>query len=190
MRRTVLTMALITVAVLLVDQASKWWAVGRLTAAFSEGGALVFFGRAPEPGPDDFHFRPVDQIVFHDEYFRLNYTENPAAAFGLFKNVPEKFRGPLFHVSSLAALLLIAFTFRTLRGRRDERFAHVGLSLLLGGILGNAVDRLQRGFVIDFVELHWKDALAFPAFNVADVAIVTGLVLLVVDAFVRDEPKV
>lgn len=190
MRRTVLWMLGLTLAVLLADQLSKWWAVGRLTAGFSEGGgALVFFGPAPEPGPDEFHFRPVDQIVFSDDFFRLNYTENPAAAFGLFKDVPERYRVPLFWVSSLAALLLVAWTFRGLRGRRDERFAQVGLALLLAGIFGNGIDRVQRGFVIDFVELHWREAHAWPAFNVADVAIIVGLVCLVVDVFVRKEPE-
>jgi signal peptidase II len=61
---------------------------------------------------------------------------------------------------------------------------------VLGGALGNYVDRIARGFVIDFLEAHWFDKAAWPSFNIADAAICVGVGMLVVDAFVRREEKV
>ncbi len=58
----------------------------------------------------------------------------------------------------------------------------VGLSLILGGALGNVIDRLTRGYVVDFIHVHWQAAWYFPAFNVADSAITVGAVCLLLDA--------
>jgi len=145
----------------------------------------VFYGAAPKAAFDGYHFRPTHDVTVSDSFFRLRYAENPGAAFGLFKNLPEHVRGPLFHLVSLGAVVLILFTFVRLPGGADERWALVGLPLVLGGALGNYVDRLARGFVIDFFEAHWHDAAWWPAFNVADAAICIGVALLVVDSFVR-----
>ena len=68
---------------------------------------------------------------------------------------------------------------------RVPTFAH--LPLVLGGAIGNYIDRIARAFVIDFLEAHWYDKAAWPSFNVADAAIVVGVGLLMVDAFVRKE---
>lgn len=187
MFRRAVVFAAVAGLVVLSDQLSKHWVLGRLTTAFegSDASLAVFFGNAPAPGFDGNHFRPRDQIVFSDSYFRLRYAENPGAAFGLFRNVPPQYRGPLFHLISLGAAVLILVTFWRLRGTPDERWAKWGLPLVFGGALGNYVDRLARGFVIDFLEVHWRESLWWPAFNVADSAIVVGVALLVVDSFVR-----
>jgi signal peptidase II len=58
-----------------------------------------------------------------------------------------------------------------------------GLSLILGGAIGNVIDRLSRGYVVDFIHVHWQDSWYFPAFNVADSAITAGAICLMVDAF-------
>lgn len=189
MPRKYLWLLCISLGVLVGDQSSKLWMLGRLTSAFAgEGSALkVFFSAAPEPGYDKQHFRSTDVIVFSDDFFRLRYAENQGAAFGLFGGLPEKYRAPLFHLVSIGAAVLIAYFFRKLRGTSDERFAVVGLSLVLGGALGNYVDRLARGFVIDFIEVHWHEQAYWPAFNVADAAIVVGGLLLLIDTFVRKE---
>lgn len=187
MPRKYLWLLCISLGVLVADQSSKYWVLGRLTSAFAgEGSALkTYLSAAPEPGYDKQHFRSTDVIVFSDDFFRLRYAENKGAAFGLFGSLPEKYRAPLFHFVSIGAAVMIAYFFRKLRGTRDERFAVVGLSLVLGGAIGNYVDRLARGFVIDFLEVHWHEQAYWPAFNVADSAIVVGAVLLLVDSFVR-----
>jgi len=58
-----------------------------------------------------------------------------------------------------------------------------GLVLILGGAIGNVIDRLLRGYVVDFIHVHWKEVWYFPAFNVADSAITAGAICLMIDAF-------
>ena len=65
---------------------------------------------------------------------------------------------------------------------RRQPWLTAGLSLVLGGAVGNVIDRLRLGFVVDFVHAHWANAY-FPAFNVADSAITIGAVLLITDAW-------
>jgi signal peptidase II len=192
MQRKYVWLAAIALAVIVVDHWTKWLVLDKLTTAFdaaqgTSGKLSVYFGRAPEPGYDGYHFRPRDQVVLSDDFFRLRYAENPGAAFGLFRNVPEQYRGPLFHLVSIGAVIMIGYYFSKLRGAKNEVWARWGLPLVLGGAIGNYVDRLARGFVVDFLEAHWKDEAYWPAFNVADTAIVVGVGLLVIDSFVRKE---
>ncbi len=181
-------------ALVLVDQWVKYEMVAALTTRFdglptvgSRLGAL--YGPAPAPGWDGLHFRPRRPIVFSENFLMLRYAENPGAAFGLFRRLPAGARGPLFHLVSIGAVVLITLYYLRLSGAREERWALVGLPLVLGGAIGNWVDRLARGFVIDFIEAHWKDVYTWPSFNVADSAIVVGVLLLLVDGIVRRERK-
>lgn len=188
-RRKYVWLASIALAVLVVDHWTKWLVLDRLTTAFDGAPSKlsVYLGKAPAPGYDGYHYRPKEQVVLSDDFFRLRYAENPGAAFGLFGNVPEQYRGPLFHLVSIGAVIMIGYYFSKLRGEKNEVWARWGLPLVLGGALGNYVDRLARGFVIDFLEAHWFEKAYWPAFNVADTAIVVGVGLLVIDSFVRKE---
>ena len=181
-------------ALVLVDQWVKYEMVGRLTTRFdglpsvSERlGAL--YGPAPAPGWDGLHFRPKRPIVFSEDFLMLRYAENPGAAFGLFRRLPPGARGPLFHLVSIGAVVLITVYYLRLKGTKQEIWALIGLPLVLGGAIGNWVDRLARGFVIDFIEAHWKDVYAWPSFNVADSAIVVGVIMLLIDGMVRRDRK-
>ena len=181
-------------ALVLVDQWVKYEMVGRLTTRFdglpsvSERlGAL--YGPAPAPGWDGLHFRPKRPIVFSEDFLMLRYAENPGAAFGLFRRLPPGARGPLFHLVSIGAVVLITVYYLRLKGTKQEIWALIGLPLVLGGAIGNWVDRLARGFVIDFIEAHWKDVYTWPSFNVADSAIVVGVILLLIDGMVRRERR-
>lgn len=189
MPRKYVWLAAVAFTVIALDQWTKFMVLDRLTTAFDGAPSKlgVYLGSAPEPGFDGYHFRPKEQIVFSDDYFRLRYAENPGAAFGLFRSVPDQYRGPLFHLVSLGAVVLIAYYVTRLRGSKDEVWAKWGLPLVLGGALGNYIDRLARGFVIDFLEAHWLERAYWPAFNVADTAIVVGVGLLLIDSFVRKE---
>jgi len=195
MQRKYVQLALVALVVIGLDHWTKFLVLDRLTTAFDGAPSklAVYFGRAPEPRFDSYHFRPKDQIVLSDNFFRFRYAENPGAAFGLFRSVPDHLRGPLFHLVSIGAVILIGYYFSKLRGEKKEAFAKWGLPLVLGGAIGNYVDRLARGFVVDFLEAHWFEKAYWPAFNIADTAIVVGVGLLVIDSFVRKEvpqPKV
>jgi signal peptidase II len=190
MRRKYVWLVAVALVVLGLDQWTKFRVLRDLTTGLDEAEAPLrtFYGAAPEQGFDGLHFRAKEQVVLHASVLRLRYAENPGAAFGLFRNLPEGTRGPLFHLVSLGAVVFIAFSFSRLRGAADERFVTWGLPLVLGGALGNYADRLARGFVIDFLEPVWNGRPWWPAFNVADAAIVVGVGLLLIDSFVRKEP--
>jgi len=110
------------------------------------------------------------------ELIRLTHFENDGAAFGILQGA-----GPLFVVTTLIAVAVIGFTI--FRHNEYPRWFTFALSLVLGGAIGNLADRLARGAVTDFI-----DPTHYPAFNLADSAIVIGVTtLLVLALFERDE---
>ena len=195
----------LALVLVLFDQGVKYDVVAKLTTRFDGLATLgqrlgALYGPSPAPGWDGLHFRPrraprgdpndpPGGVMLSECCLLIRYTENPGAAFGLFRRFPAGARGPLFHLVSIGAVVLITSYFLRLTGARQERWARIGLPLVLGGALGNWVDRLARGFVIDFIEAHWREVYTWPSFNVADSAIVVGVALLVVDGFVRKERK-
>jgi signal peptidase II len=101
----------------------------------------------------------------------LHYTENTDIAFNLLRGVPESIRQPvLVTLGAIAIIALVALVIR----RRPRPFAtRMALVLVTAGAVGNYVDRLVRGYVVDFVHLHH-----WPVFNVADVYVTAGAVML------------
>jgi len=106
------------------------------------------------------------------------HVRNAGVAFGLLNDVEHPQRALMTSVLALVALAGIAFYARHIR--HEERLARVGLSLILGGALGNLIDRLWAGYVLDFVDVYWR-GWHFWAFNVADACISIGAVLVFVD---------
>ncbi|WP_257462119.1 signal peptidase II [Archangium lipolyticum] len=195
MPRKYLLLLTVALGVIVFDQWTKYLVVRELTTRFDDRPTLgerlsAMYGEPPPQGFDGLHYRSKRHIEVSPSFFRLRYAENPGAAWGLFRNLPPNVRGPLFHVVSIGAVVLISWYFSQLSGKDpQERWALWGLPLVLGGAIGNYIDRIARAFVIDFLEAHWYDKAAWPSFNVADSAIVVGVGLLLVDAFVRkDKP--
>ncbi len=190
------TLFAIAFAVVVLDQAVKFWMVAELTSRFDGlptlGARLqAMYGSPPPEGYDGLHFRPKRSFTLSPDYLRIRYAENTGAAFGLFRGLPPAARGLLFHLVSLGAVVLITLYYLRLSSTApEERFARIGLALVLGGALGNYLDRLARGFVVDFVEAHWHERATWPSFNVADSCIVVGVGLLLLDGLVRREHKV
>jgi signal peptidase II len=111
-------------------------------------------------------------------FFDLTFVLNPGAAFSLFATLPERIRTPFFIVVSVAAIILIVvYRARHLRG---HRLASVSLGLILGGAIGNLIDRVRYGVVVDFLDVH-VHRYHWPVFNVADSAISVGVALLLLD---------
>jgi len=104
--------------------------------------------------------------------FDLTHVHNPGGAFGFLSGMSAEVRSLLFvAVSLLAAGLILYFYWQT---PVRQRFLAVGLSLLFGGAVGNLVDRIRFGIVVDFLDLYAGE-LHWPAFNVADSAITVGV---------------
>ncbi len=109
-------------------------------------------------------------------FFSITYVRNPGAAFGFLADT--RFRIPFFIVISIVAVIVIIVAFHKLR--RDQKLAQVSLAMILSGAVGNLIDRVRLGEVIDFLDVYWK-RYHWPAFNVADSLICVGVFLLAVD---------
>lgn len=177
----------LSLVIVVADQATKFWAVDRLTNAFESVGAESFSEKVGAYF-DVQHLERTRKppVVVLDDYWQHRYVENPGAAWGSFRGIPDNLRVPFFYVVSLGAVALIFFYFRKLDER--QRALQVALALVLGGAVGNFIDRILHGFVIDFIDWHWRNdpALHWPTFNIADVGISVGVTLMILDAlFVR-----
>ncbi len=120
------------------------------------------------------------------DFFDLTYIQNRGAAFGFLADAHPSFRTPFFIIVPMVALISIAWVFRKLPDR-DLKMSSA-LSLVIAGAIGNLMDRLSLGFVVDFLDFHWHGGYHFPAFNVADSAICIGVSLLMLDMF-QSNPK-
>jgi signal peptidase II len=109
---------------------------------------------------------------------RLTYVQNRGAAFGVLSDADLPYQSLLFSGVSLAALLAIGVY--AWRLPAHTRLPQAALAFVMGGALGNLLDRARLGYVIDFVDVYWG-RYHWPAFNVADAAISVGVCLLVLD---------
>lgn len=140
-------------AVFLIDQTTKAWAVRRL--------------------------RLSEDIVVIPGLLNFSYATNTGVAFSMFDDHGDTGRWALSAVALIAATLVLYYFWKT--PRSDDRVLG-SLALLLAGIVGNVTDRSRLGFVVDFIDFHiggWH----YPTFNVADIAIVSGAGLLILDMF-------
>jgi signal peptidase II len=113
-----------------------------------------------------------------DGLVKLTYVQNRGAAFGILSDADLPYQSALFAVVSLLALAAIAaYAWKLPPGSRMPRLA---LALIMGGAVGNLLDRVRLGYVVDFVDVHWG-VHHWPAFNVADSAISVGVALLLLD---------
>jgi len=142
-----------------VDQATKVWTVRNLP---------LFELREIVPG-----------------VFGLVHVRNTGVAFSLLSNLDPRWVHPFLILATVLAMgaVLAYIAYLPCRGA-----APVGLGLILGGAIGNLIDRARLGYVVDFIDLYWRGH-HWPTFNVADVGISVGVVLLVIDmVFSPKEP--
>ena len=131
-------------------------------------------------------------------FFNLSYSRNPGGLFGYFGDLPDPWRSVLLTVLPVIAIVLIgAFL---VRSDGAHRLTRLGLGAILGGALGNLVDRVVRGEVVDFLDVYASTpSLAnwlvrtfgtahWPTFNIADSCIVVGAGLLILETF-RPQPR-
>ena len=130
-------------------------------------------------------FRLGETVSVISGLFNLTYIRNTGAAFGLLAQSDPAFRVPFFIAVPLIALAAIAFIFRKIPS--EDLKLSTALSLVVGGALGNLLDRVWLGYVVDFLDFHWQQQYHFPAFNVADSAICLGVGILMLDLFTREE---
>jgi signal peptidase II len=129
------------------------------------------------------HFRWGEMVPIVPAFFHLTYFRNHGAAFSLLDDAPARFRDPFFLLVPILASSVIVVIFRKLSSA--QRVVPVCLSLILGGTIGNLIDRLHLGYVVDFLYFHWKTVYYWPAFNVADSCIVVGVITFLGHSFLN-----
>ena len=117
-------------------------------------------------------------------FLDVTHIINRGAAFGIFKDLHETIRMPLFAFVLVAAVVVI-FIFLKKAGPGNKLLVF-SLGLILGGAIGNSIDRFRLRYVTDFIDFHWfgNPALHWPPFNIADTAITLGVILILFDTFV------
>jgi signal peptidase II len=123
-----------------------------------------------------------DSIPIIVNFFNITYVRNPGAAFSFLSNA--SWRLPFFITISCLAAFVILIAFRKLRD--DQRLAHISLSMIFSGAVGNLIDRVRLGEVIDFLDAHWYRH-HWPAFNVADSLICVGVFILAIDMILEEK---
>src|SRR5688572_5063253 len=146
-----LLLALIGITVIVVDQVTKYWITQSM--------------------------RLHESIPIIPNLFSLTYIRNPGAAFGLLAGSSNAFRMVFFGLTSIFALGLLGTIL--LRMPEQDWVGRVSVAGILGGAIGNLIDRLRFGEVIDFLDVYIEN-YHWPAFNVADSAITVGVIFLIV----------
>lgn len=129
-----------------------------------------------------------ESVSVIDNYFNLTYVQNPGAAFGFMARSPEFFRETFFFLIPPLAMLIILYFLRSVK--ENDKVQIMALSFVFGGAFGNYIDRLRVKYVIDFLDFHYQHIYSWPAFNIADSAIVCGIVILFCLSFRKERAKV
>lgn len=127
-----------------------------------------------------------DSITVIPGFFRIIHTENPGAAFGIFADSPTQWKVALLILFSVVALLIVSMLLW--KNSHTLTSTGIGLSLILGGAIGNLWDRIVSRHVVDFL-LFYIGRYQWPAFNMADSAIVIGACLLVFEILFAKSPS-
>lgn len=117
------------------------------------------------------------------EFLNLTYVENRGAAFGIFQD-----QRSFFILITAAVLIMVALLF-VFKGHTMTPASKFSLYMIVGGAVGNFIDRVRLGYVVDFIDVKFGDIYDFPVFNVADMALVVGtlvlMILIVTDRYER-----
>jgi len=148
--------SLIVVAGLLADQFTKIWI--------------------------DRSMKLYDSIQVIENFFHITYLRNRGAAFSFLSDA--SWRLPFFITISIIAAVVIMVAFRKLRD--DQKLGQISLAMIFSGAVGNLIDRIRLGEVIDFLDAHWYRH-HWPAFNVADSLICVGVFLLALDMILEEK---
>lgn len=115
-------------------------------------------------------------------YLDFEYLENRGAAFGIFQ-------GNVIALSVISLTIAAVLVYMLFKYGKQSKVLAAALSLIIAGALGNIYDRLVYGFVVDFIHAHWMDVYHFPTFNVADMCVTGGTVLMIIYILFIDGKK-
>jgi signal peptidase II len=151
MKKKLTYLALISLVIIILDQVTKNY----ILKAFQYG-------------------ESVDVIK---NYFNITYVRNYGAAFGMLSQVQSNIRDTFFLLMPPFAMAIILYMLKMTE--THEKLRNIALCSVFAGAMGNYIDRLRFGYVVDFLDFHIHGKWAWPAFNVADMAIVCGVSVLI-----------
>ncbi|SHN91711.1 Lipoprotein signal peptidase [Bathymodiolus heckerae thiotrophic gill symbiont] len=151
---------------------AKWYFLTLLLIIADQLTKLLIYG----------YIKPHESLEI-THFFSLTHVHNYGAAFSFLANEDGWQQYFLVAVSSIASLAIIVWMMKT---SKQQVLKLVALSLILSGAVGNLIDRAALGFVIDFIDLHYQD-FYWPVFNIADITISVGVVLLILADFKNDK---
>jgi signal peptidase II len=146
----------------------KWLGLSLLVLIFDQASKLVIASSMQ-----------LYQSIPITSFFKLTYVRNTGAAFSFLSDAGGWQR---WFFAVLAILISIIIAVWLTRLKKQETLLAVALSLILGGAMGNLIDRLAYGYVIDFLDVYYQ-TWHWPAFNVADSAITLGVMLMLLESF-------
>lgn len=117
-----------------------------------------------------------DAVPVIDGFFNIVYVLNPGAAFSFLHDMNESYRRLFFITVTIIAIFVVLYIF----AREKSKINTAGFALILSGAIGNLIDRIVIGKVVDFLDFYYK-TYHFPAFNVADSCITIGVALIIID---------
>ena len=174
--RSIILCVVALVALTALDLWTKAWAERDLSRARSSPVAPACM--PDEHGQYSMQRLRAESIVLVPDYLELRYAENCGAAFGLLDDAPRWLRVVVFMGAGIVAIAALLWMF--VRGHGGKLFA-VSVPLVASGALGNMIDRIRLGYVVDFIHFHIRDGFEWPTFNVADSTITVGVALLLLD---------
>ncbi len=132
-------------------------------------------------------FKLGESYVVIENFFNLTFVKNFGAAFGFLAQSHPTFREIFFLAMPPVAMVVIGFLLKGVDAK--DKVQVLALSSILGGAIGNYIDRLRFRYVVDFLDFHWYNLYSWPAFNIADSAIVIGVIVLMLQMFLQRSPK-
>lgn len=148
--------SLIVIVIMALDQLSKYWVINNIGM--------------------------TDSITVIPNVIDFVYVKNTGAAFSF---LSDKTYGIVI-LSIISVLFCIGVIFFMIKKKPQSRLLTISLALMLSGALGNVIDRIARGYVVDFIEATF---INFPVFNVADIAITCGALLIIIHVLFFEKPK-
>ena len=161
MKRKLILLGLISLGVVLLDQLTKQWIVS--------------------------NFKHGESLEVMEHFFHITYVRNYAAAFGMLSQINPTVRSAFFLLIPPTAMIIIVMMLRGTTAQ--EKIRNMALCGVFAGALGNYIDRLSFGYVVDFLDFHYYQKYAWPAFNVADMSIVCGVSVLILLEFWENSAK-
>ncbi len=152
--------SLVTGAVVVLDQLTKWYVRQELPL--------------------------YESVSVIDGFFSITHARNPGGAFSLLAGASHGFRVPFFFLASATAIVVLIYFLRQIPA--DQRWLLFAVAGVLGGALGNLIDRIAFGHVTDFLLVYWRQ-YQWPAFNVADSFITIGVTILIGHSLFARNPQ-